>query len=191
MSIIHDFFAELDERWSGENAKLAIIGCGALMLQIEYERGTKDGDVFETIDLTRETQAQLLVLAGPGSAIHVRRKLYIDIVKNGIPFLAHVPRWHRVLPQLRCLEIFALDVVDVVVAKLKRFNANDQSDVDAMIARDLVAHEKLIERFMAAVDEFSGDARAEDLPKYVVNLHRVERDMLGVDETEIELPSWI
>ncbi|HEY1551709.1 MAG TPA: hypothetical protein VGG28_27970 [Kofleriaceae bacterium] len=30
-----------------------------------------------------------------------------------------------------------------------------------------------------------------DLPKYVANLHRVERDMLGVDETEIELPSWI
>jgi hypothetical protein len=89
------------------------------MLQIEYERGTKDGDVFETIDLTRETQAQLLVLAGPGSAIHVRRKLYIDIVTNGVPFLAHVPRW------------------------------------------------------------------------YVANLHRVERDMIGVDETEIELPSWI
>jgi hypothetical protein len=96
-----------------------------------------------------------------------------------------------VLPTLRRLEIVALDVVDVVVTKLKRFNANDQSDVDAMIARDLVTHDALIERFKAAVDEFSGDARAEDLPKYVANLHRVERDMLGVDETEIELPSWI
>jgi hypothetical protein len=33
MTIIHDFFAELDQHWSDENVKLAIIGCGALMLQ--------------------------------------------------------------------------------------------------------------------------------------------------------------
>jgi hypothetical protein len=84
-----------------------------------------------------------------------------------------------------------LDVVDVVVSKLKRFNANDQSDIDAMIERGLVPHDRLIDRFRAAVDEFMGDARAEDLPKYVANLHRVERDMLVVPETEIELPSWI
>ena len=41
------------------------------------------------------------------------------------------------------------------------------------------------------MDEVSGDARASDLPRYVENLHRVERDMRGVDETEIELLSWI
>jgi hypothetical protein len=84
MSVIEDFFADIDRPWSGDNAKLSIIGCGALMLQVDYERGTKDGDVFETIDLSSETKSQLLT-----------------------------------------------------------------------------------------------------------NLHRVERDMLGVDETEIELPSWI
>jgi hypothetical protein len=56
---------------------------------------------------------------------------------------------------------------------------------------ELVPHERLLDRFRAAVDELDGDARAEDLPKYVKNLHRVERDMVGVDETEIELPTWI
>jgi hypothetical protein len=50
---------------------------------------------------------------------------------------------------------------------------------------------RLVERFRAAVDAFSGDARAEDLPRYVRNLHRVERDFLLVPETEIELPDWI
>jgi hypothetical protein len=29
------------------------------------------------------------------------------------------------------------------------------------------------------------------LPRYVRHLHRVERDMLGVPESEIELPPWI
>ena len=35
------------------------------------------------------------------------------------------------------------------------------------------------------------DARGSKLPEIVENLHRVERDMIGVEETEIELPSWI
>lgn len=77
------------------------------------------------------------------------------------------------------------------VSKLKRFHANDQSDVKAMIDRELVPHDQLVTRFRDAVDAFSGDARAEELPRYVRNLHRVERDMFGVAESEIEPPSRI
>jgi hypothetical protein len=111
-----------------------------------------------------------------------------------VPFFPRVPVWHPIptLNQaLARLEVFVLDVVDVMVSKLKRFHANDQSDIDAMIDLGLVPHARLIERFRAAVDEFMGDAREQDLPRYVANLHRVERDMLGVAESEIELPSWL
>jgi hypothetical protein len=41
------------------------------------------------------------------------------------------------------------------------------------------------------IDSFSMDARAEDLPRYVKNLHTVERDFFGVEESEIELPPWV
>jgi hypothetical protein len=105
-----------------------------------------------------------------------------------VPLRCSVREINRVLDHL---ELRVLDVVDVVVSKLKRYHANDQSDIDAKIDLGLVPHERLVERFRAAFDVFSGDARAEDLPKYVANLHRVERDMLVVTETEIELPSWI
>jgi hypothetical protein len=164
------------------------------MLQASYERGTKDSDIFETTDLTDEDKQRLRVLAGKGTALHERRRLYIDIVSNGLPFLPQGPIWHpvpEVNGELQHLELVALDVVDVVVSKLKRFNANDQSDIDAMIQRDLVPHEQLIERFRSAVAMFLGDAREVELPTYVAHLHRVERDMLLVPETEIELPSWI
>jgi hypothetical protein len=40
----------------------------------------------------------------------------------------------------------------------------------------LIDHARLVERFRSAVDVFSGDARAEDLPAYVKNLNRIERD---------------
>jgi len=199
VQVIRDFFVEIDQLWSqqeahGRKARLSIIGCGALMLQASYQRGTKDSDVFETTDLTDDVKRRLIAIAGAGTELHRRRNLYIDIVANGVPFLPHVPIWHPALEiskALEHLELVVLDVVDVVVSKLKRFNSNDQSDIDAMIERELVPHERLIDRFRAAVDAFIGDARAENLPKYVANLHRVERDMLLVSETEIDLPSWI
>lgn len=198
MSIIDEFFADVDQQWPAAPAatkiRLAIIGSSALMLQTRYERGTKDSDVFETVDLAPATKAALLRVAGKDTELHRRWRLYIDIVGNGIPFLPHGPLWHPVAAvngKLRRIELVALDVVDVVVSKLKRFHANDQADVDAMIARGLVPHARLVARFRSAVDDFIGDARAAELPGYIANLHRVERDMLGVGETEIELPSWI
>lgn len=199
MSVIKNFFLELDRMWpqpeaNGRRVRLPLIGCGALILQTGYERGTKDSDVFETPALAAEIKQRLLALAGSGTALHERHSIYIDIVANGLPLLPHVPVWHPV-PQingaLEHLELAVLDVVDVVVSKLKRFHSNDRKDIEAMIRLGLVPHARLLERFRGAVDEFIGDARAADLPRYIENLHLVERDVLLVPETEIELPSWI
>lgn len=196
MSIIEDFFREVDGRWTWPaptRIPLRLIGSTALMLQTAYERGTKDSDVLETVDLLPETKDRLLVIAGAGTELHRRRRLYLEIVGNGLPFLPWPPAWRSVgsLGDLQHFEVSVLDIVDVVVSKLKRLNDNDLSDITAMVDLDLVPHEPLLNRFRSAVDVFSGDARAEDLPRYVANLHRIERDMLGVSETEIELPSWI
>ncbi|HEX6242785.1 MAG TPA: hypothetical protein VFZ61_17855 [Polyangiales bacterium] len=77
------------------------------------------------------------------------------------------------------------------MSKLARFHSDDRDDVQAMIKRGLVSHDALIERFEAAKDVRQYTAYADDLPRYVANLNRVERDYFGVDETEIELPGWI
>ena len=194
---IEAFFQEIEHAWpdqcAGKN-QLRLLGSTALMFQTDYARGTKDGDVLDTVTLTVETKDRLLALAGAGTRLHARHQIYIDIVDNGLPFLPQRPLWLPLTEfnaSLRWFDIEVLDVVDVVVSKMKRFSANDQSDVQAMIDRDLVKPARLVSRFRAAVDMFSGDARVEDLPCYVRRLHRVERDMLGVPETDIELPDWI
>lgn len=197
MSFIDEFFKDIDACWplptKGEKIHLRIIGSTALMLQTDYRRGTKDSDVLETTELTGDTKDHLLALAGSGTPLYVRHRLYIEIVQQALPFLPQIARYHSLTElnaSLRHFEIEVLDIVDVVVSKLKRYNTNDVSDIEAMVDMGLVPHEQLVSRFRAAVDIYSYDARAEDLPKYVENLHRVERDSLGVSETEIELPDW-
>ena len=197
MQLVKDFFSEIDRKWqlaSPSKVRLHIIGSGALMFQTSNERGTNDSDVFDTVDLAAESKAHLLKLAGKNTELATRRRMYVDIVANGIPFLPHPPQWHAidgVNCELTHVEIFALDVVDVVVAKLKPFRPNDKADIDAMINLDLVPHDLLLSRFQSAADEWAYGASSDQLTRYVKNLNEVERDMLDVDETEIELPSWV
>jgi hypothetical protein len=166
----------------------------AWVLQASHARGTKDSDVLETVDLDAGMRARLETIAGRGSKLHARHKLYVDIVAGSLPFLAQSPAWLDVADlntDLTNLHVQVLTIVDVVVSKLKRFHAYDLQDIEAMVQRGLVDHDVLIERFREAVDGYLLDARAEDLPRYVANLHRLERDLLGVPETAIELPSWL
>ncbi len=195
--ILEEFFRDLDEQWSGPadaRIRLRLIGSAALMLQTDYERGTKDSDVLETANLTDEIKSRLLSIAGKSSRLFARHRLYLEIVGSGVPFLPHGPLWHPLAAlnaSMTRFEIEVLDVVDVVVSKFKRANTVDMDDVAAMVDAGLVPHERLIERFRSAVDLYAGDARAEDLPKYIAALHRAEREFFGVPETDIELPEWI
>ncbi|MCB9619823.1 MAG: hypothetical protein H6724_10305 [Sandaracinus sp.] len=194
MKLVERFLRELARAWDrDERPTLQVIGSTALMLQTDFVRATKDSDVLRTLSIDGAVGERLLDLAGPGSTLAKRWSLYLEIVPNGLPFLPRVPSWHPVSlgDAPSTLTVEALDVVDVVVSKLKRFSANDRSDIEAMIERGFVPHDRLVDRFVAAVESFEGDARAADLPAYVENLHEIERDAFGVEETEIDLPAWI
>jgi hypothetical protein len=197
VSRIRDFLRDLDRAWTpvaSPNIPLRIIGSTALMLQANYERGTKDSDVLETADLDANTRARLEEIAGKGSKLHIRHRLYIDIVSGSLPFLPPSPQWldaPDLNGALASFHVQVLHIADVVVSKLKRFHPYDLQDIDAMVERGRLDHGVLVEHFREAVDGYLLDARAEDLPKYVANLHQVERDLYGVPETMIELPSWL
>lgn len=76
---IEQLFADLDAAWKAppERLRLPVIGSMALMLQTSYTRGTNDGDVLETASLDAEIKTRLLALAGPGTDIHRRNRLYL------------------------------------------------------------------------------------------------------------------
>ena len=119
--------------------------------------------------------------------------MYLEFVSPGLPFLPRTPTW-RDLPELglfQHFQLYTLDVVDVVVSKLTRYDANDAQDIDAMITKGLVPHQRLIERIRAAVEGFEMDARAERLPRYIARLHEIEREHFGLGPTKIEIPAGV
>jgi hypothetical protein len=191
VALVHDFFREFDSGWTGaerSKIRLSIIGCSALMLQTGYERGTKDSDILETRDLTDPIKKRVLALAGRGTDLHKKFGMYIELVPNGLPFLPQVALYHEpaaLNADMKRFELGVLDVVDVVVSKLARFHTDDRSDIEAMIDRELVSHERLVTRFKDAIDYHLGDARAEELPRYCRNLNVVERDMFPPVEEDV------
>ena len=117
MQRINDFLTEIDRRWTDDSANkltLRIIGSAALMLQTGYERGTKDSDILETAALTTEIQKRLREIAGEGTELHKRHRMYLDIVSSGFPFLPATPRYHSLAEINRTLKHFHFEVLDVV-----------------------------------------------------------------------------
>ncbi|MHB2027013.1 MAG: DUF6036 family nucleotidyltransferase [Elusimicrobiota bacterium] len=192
MALIKEFLKEIDARWKpigGEPFALQVIGSAALMLQTDYDRGTKDGDVLESSSRPAAIKEELIALAGKETDIHKQFRIHIDVVNRAILFLPQRPAFHP-LPdlELRNFKVEVLDVTNVVLSKIKRYNSDDKNDIRAMAEKNLLNHKKLIAGFKAAADWFSLDARAADVPYYLKNLHKVERDILGLPESDIELP---
>ena len=94
---VRSFLRAVDDAWDRPRADripLRIIGAGALLLQAEYDRGTKDSDILESTAIDAATQRRLIELTRPGSAIYRRWLTFIEFVPRGLPLLAHVPRWN-------------------------------------------------------------------------------------------------
>ena len=57
MKLIEQFLHDLDREWKPDQEgkiPLSIIGSGALFLQTDYDRGTKDSDILETPAISPE-----------------------------------------------------------------------------------------------------------------------------------------
>lgn len=187
------FFRELDGAWQplgGEPLELRIIGAGALQLLYGYDRGTRDGDVLETDELTAPIKVRLSELAGEGSVLKTRHRMHLHFVPAGLPFLPPKPRFEPALPKLKLknFRLSALHAADVAVSKLARFLAQDSTDIKAIVDKGLMTHAEFVARFRAAVDLHSMDARADKLPAYLERFHTVERDFFAVKPTAIALP---
>lgn len=197
MSPVDDFFRDLDRSWplpAGAPITLRLLGSTALILQTSFQRGTKDGDILETDEITVEIESALIAVAGKDSDIHRRNGMYLEFLRDAFPLLPLDPLWHPVVtssPDYLHFRLEVLDVVDVVIAKLARFHKTDRDDIAAMAALELIEPQRFTERFRSAVQRWWHDSRADDLPQIVRNFHQVQYDELFVGPSRVELPPWV
>ena len=163
---------ELDELWAARTEpriRIRILGSLSLMLQMGYNRATKDGDNLFAPPVDAPVKDRLIALGGPDTTLAKRHRVYLDVVNPGILMLPAHPRFNP-LPEftarLMHFEVEALSILDVVISKLKPFRPTDIADINAMIDGGHVSHEEFLTRFQSAVDRFAdGATGAAKLPR--------------------------
>jgi hypothetical protein len=122
------FLAELDDQLRG-SVELRCLGGFVVTQQYGIGRETSDIDFLSVIAQSPEDDIE--ALAGLGSTLFRKYKLYMQYVGIATPPADYVNRLVRMFPAARWkrLTLFALDPMDVALAKLERNAERDREDV--------------------------------------------------------------
>jgi hypothetical protein len=121
------FFREIDGALS-ESVQLHCIGGFALTVLYDLERPTADIDVLPIG--SRSTFEYLMKLAGAGSALHKKHKIYLQVVGVATVPLNYDDRLIELFPgTFKHLCLFALDPYDLALSKIERNTQRDRDDV--------------------------------------------------------------
>ena len=122
----HSFLTDLDRRLAAP-AELHCLGGFVVADRYDVTRTTADLDVLHTVN---ETSRIVAALAGRGTPMHTRHKVYVDVVAVAIVpenYEARLVDLHS--GAFRHIRLRALDVHDLVLAKLTRNIDRDRDDV--------------------------------------------------------------
>ena len=123
----NSFLADLDAALT-EDVELHSLGGFAITIVYGLVRPTADVDVI-AINPRSEIES-LLQLAGEGSALHRKHKLYIQLVGVASVPDGYEERLTEIAPDsFNHLQLFALDPYDLALSKLERNTQRDRDDV--------------------------------------------------------------
>ena len=138
------FFAEVDSRLS-EEVQLHCFG-GFVVTQIYgVARATSDVDFLSVVPNVRD---ELTQIAGKGSALHQKHKVYMDAVTVATPPENYEERLAPIFPGVwRRLRLFALEAHDLALSKLERNIDRDRDDIQQLARAGHLKPEVLKERY--------------------------------------------
>ena len=111
-----------------EDVELVCMGGFVVALQYGFQRPTADIDVLEVRSASRTTD--LMTLAGRGSPLHKKHKIYLDKVTVAALPEGYEDRLTEMFPGVfRYLRLLALDPYDLALSKLERNAERDREDV--------------------------------------------------------------
>ena len=155
------FLYELDEQLS-QRVRLHCIGGFVVSVRYGLPRPTGDLDVFEC--KPSSSANELIRLAGAGSNLHTRHKVYLQMAT--VPQLpeGYPDRLQEMFPgAFRHLRLFALDPYDLALSKLERNQDVDIEDVKYLARTIPLDLSTLKQRYQDEVRPVLGRPEREDL----------------------------
>jgi len=157
----HSFFHEIDS-WLEEETVLEILGGFAITQVYGSSRTTADIDVV-SINPRRSSQ-KLMEIAGEGSSLHKKYKVYLDSAR-----IAPLPENYEdrlmelVVESFTHLRLFVLDPYDIALAKIERNIQRDRDDVKYLARIVPFDLSVLKERYEKELRPILGNPSREDL----------------------------
>lgn len=163
-----------------EELDLYLSGGAAVLIAYDGTVATKDVDVIGRPEgLLQHLQEH----AGKNSDVHVDTGLYLDVVATGL-FLSEHGWQGRAHPfgeaNLEKLRVYVLELHDLILSKVKRFNAKDQQDVEWLCYREELDVEVLRERYRRSRQLLDHDEKET----VDVQFNHIETVFLGLPATE-------
>jgi hypothetical protein len=143
-----DFLSEIDQLLAAPT-QITCIG-GFVLTEIHgASRNTGDLDLIKS---SSETIEELQNIAGKGSALHKKHKLYVEYVGIVTMPLEYESRLIPLQLPLEKLMIFIPEVYDLILSKLERNSPKDQADIEFLARRYDLSYETLRKRFDDELD---------------------------------------
>lgn len=148
------FLRELDALLRSR-VELHCLGGFVITQQYGIGRATSDIDYLPLTPRSRDDNVE--VLAGLGSPLHRKYRVYMQCVGIATPPADYVS---RLIPMFRIspwshLQLFALDATDLALSKLERNAERDREDVLRLAQAGLVDPHVLKERYYAELRPYS------------------------------------
>ncbi len=123
------FLSELDSL-VGQTIEVHCFGGFVATMLYQVPRATADVDILPFTDRSIAGGVDLIEVAGKGSVLHKKYKLYVDVVAVTAYPENYAARLTEMFPGvLKNLHILALDPYDLALMKLERNNRKDRDDV--------------------------------------------------------------
>jgi hypothetical protein len=155
------FFAEIDNSLQ-EEVTLHCLGGFVITILYGLDRPTADVDILPFG--SNATTEFLIGLAGQGSKLHGKYKVYLQVVGVAQVPVNYEDRLLAMFPEsFNHLRLFALDPYDLALSKLERNTQRDRDDVKHLARAVPLDLNLLQERYLKELRPYLGNPEREDL----------------------------
>jgi hypothetical protein len=145
----HEFLTEINDRLT---APVQLVCIGGFVVTKIYGFSRATGDLDQILTKPRKLSGELEQLAGYGSDLHRKYRLYLDNVAIVTMPMNYEERLTEAPYQYPKINLLIPDIYDLVLSKLERNSPKDQADVEYLAKQNKLSFNLLRKRFDEELD---------------------------------------